>query len=191
MKILKRVLLGVVGLVALLLVIGLFLPSKWQVERAITIAATPEAITPLIATPRRWAEWAAWNNDMDPTMVTTYGGPESGAGASMSWTGEKMGTGTLTIASVTPTSVTYDMVMEAQETPSHGAFTLSVEGDKTRVVWRDEGEMGMFIPGRYFVPIMESMLGEHFEIGLQKLQPLAEAAARRSAGGAADAPSAS
>jgi hypothetical protein len=36
--------------------------------------------------------------------------------------------------------------------------------------------MGWFIPGRYFIPMLEKQLGEHFEIGLSKLKALAEAA---------------
>ncbi|MEZ4448200.1 MAG: SRPBCC family protein [Nannocystaceae bacterium] len=178
MKILKRILIGLVALVALLLVVGLFLPSKWRVERTIAIGATPEAIAPLLATPRRWADWAAWNNQMDPTLVTTYGGPETGVGASMTWKGESMGHGTMTITSVAPTVITYDLVLEENQTPAHGTFSLSVEGDKTMVTWLDEGDMGMFIPGRYFRPLLEKMLGEHFELGLKKLQPLAESEAR-------------
>ncbi|MEZ4382946.1 MAG: SRPBCC family protein [Nannocystaceae bacterium] len=177
MKIIKRILLGLLALVALLLVIGLFLPSTWHVERTVTVAAPPEAIAPLIVEPRQWAQWAAWNNEMDPTMVTEYAGPPSGVGASMRWHGESMGQGTMVITKVEPGRVEYDMSLEEQGTPAHGQFLLEPAGGATKVTWIDEGDVGWFVPGRYLIPVLESMLGDHFQIGLDKLRPLAEARA--------------
>ena len=177
MKIVKRILLGLLGLFALLLVIGLFLPSTWHVERSVAVAAPPEAIAPLIVDLRQWEQWAAWNNAMDPTMVTDYAGPPSGVGASMTWRGDEMGQGTMVITKVAPGRVEYDMSLEEQGTPAHGQFILEAAGGETTVTWIDEGDMGWFIPGRYFIPALESMLGEHFQIGLDRLRPLAEARA--------------
>lgn len=177
MKLLKRILTGLAGLLVLLLVIGLFLPSTWRVERSVTIKASPDRIAPMIADLHQWKNWAAWNNEMDPTMVTTYEGPEAGVGATMRWRGDEMGFGTLVIRAVEPGRIEYDMTMEEQQTPAHGQFLLVAEGDATRLTWIDEGDMGWFIPGRYFRPMLESMLGEHFDIGLGKLKALAETAA--------------
>lgn len=185
MKLFKRILLGLLALVGLLLVIGLFLPSTWRVERSIAIKAPPERITPLIVDLHRWKEWAAWNDSMDPTMVTTYDGPALGVGASMHWTGEEMGTGTLVIRAAGPTRIEYDMTMEEQGTPARGQFILAVDGDATTLTWIDEGDMGFFIPGRYFRSTLESMLGEHFDVGLGKLKEIAEGPAGAAAGAAA------
>ena len=66
MKIVKRILLGLLGLFALLLVIGLFLPSTWHVERSVTVAAPPEAIA-------RWR--AALAPPAPPPITTTRGLP--------------------------------------------------------------------------------------------------------------------
>lgn len=175
MKLWKKILLGIAALVALLLVIALFLPSKWKVERSVSIASKPERILPLIADLHQWKDWAAWNSQLDPTMQTTYSGSAQGAGATMSWKGEKMGIGTLTITEADPVKgVRYDMKMEEQQTPAHGQFNFSADGEGTKVTWVDEGDMGMFLPGRYFVSMLEKQLGEHFEIGLKNLKKLAE-----------------
>ncbi len=54
MKWLKRVILAVWRVVAVLLVVGLLLPSGFKVQRSLQIAAPPAKIYPLIADPRQW-----------------------------------------------------------------------------------------------------------------------------------------
>ena len=49
MKMLKRVVIGIVGLIVALFVFSLFLPSKWSLERSIVIDAPPAKIYPLVA----------------------------------------------------------------------------------------------------------------------------------------------
>lgn len=183
MKLWQKILLGLVASVALLFVIALLLPSKWRVETTVVIKARPEAVAPLLVDLKRWKEWAAWNNEMDPTLQTTYSGPPTGPGATMSWKGERMGFGTLTITESDPQKgVRYEMTMEEQQTPARGQIALAPEGEGTRVTWLDEGDMGSFLPGRYFVPMMERQLGEHCAMGLRKLKAAVEGTA---AGGAA------
>jgi len=174
---LKKIAIGLGALVALLLIASLLMPSKWHVERTVVVKAKGDTLAPIIATPKRWQEWAAWNNKMDPESRWEYSGPESGVGAVMSWKGPKMGEGVLTITQVDPAKgVFYKMVME-KGTPAEGGFAFTAEKDgTTKVVWTDEGDMGMNLPGRLFVPMMEKMLSEHFDIGLKNLQGLAEAA---------------
>lgn len=175
MKLWKKILLGLVALVALLVLVALFLPSKWRVERSVTVAAKPEVILPFVADLHQWKNWAAWNNEMDPSMQTTYSGNAQGAGATMSWKGEKMGFGTLTITQADPQKgVRYEMKMEEQQTPAQGQINFEAAGESTKVVWIDEGDMGLFLPGRYFVSMLEKQLGEHFDIGLKNLKKLAE-----------------
>jgi hypothetical protein len=174
---LKKIAIGLGALVALVLIASLLMPSKWHVERTVVVKAKGDTLAPLIATPKRWQEWAAWNNKMDPESRWEYSGPDTGVGAVMSWKGPKLGEGVLTITQVDPVKgVFYKMVME-KGTPAEGGFAFTAEKDgTTRVVWTDEGDMGMNLPGRLFVPMMEKMLSEHFDIGLKNLQGLAEAA---------------
>ncbi|WP_157774986.1 hypothetical protein [Melittangium boletus] len=47
-KIMKRGALGLVGLVAVLVGVGLVLPRQWHVERSVLIDAAPEHIHPLV-----------------------------------------------------------------------------------------------------------------------------------------------
>jgi hypothetical protein len=74
MRILKRVAGLVVVLVVLLLVIGFFLPGTFTVVRSAEIAAPPDKVYALVADPRGWKQWSAWNR-RDPTMQIDYSGP--------------------------------------------------------------------------------------------------------------------
>ena len=67
MKWLKRIAFAVVAVIALLLVIGLLLPSGFKVQRSVQVAAPASKIYPLIVDPRQWKQWTVWNR-RDPAM---------------------------------------------------------------------------------------------------------------------------
>ena len=77
MRILKRAAIFIVALVVLLLVVGLFLPPTFTVARSAEIAAPPEKVYAMVADPRGWKQWSAWNR-RDPQMQIEYAGPPSG-----------------------------------------------------------------------------------------------------------------
>src|SRR5258705_378542 len=104
MKLFKKLLLGLLGLIALLLVIAVFLPSKYHVTRQIVIRAKPDAIYPWVNNIRKWTEWTAWNKDRDPTLTFSYEGPPEGTGAASKWDGKKTGNGMMTFTESSPAS---------------------------------------------------------------------------------------
>jgi hypothetical protein len=172
----KKILVGLVGLVVLGAGVGLALPSKWSVERSRTVKARAEHIVPVIADVRTWKEWTAWSAQRDPKAEWTFSGAPTGVGATMSWKGPELGFGTLTMTEVGPTRVAYSMSMEGN-TPATGGFTLTPEADgTTRVTWKDEGDMGFDLMGRFFLPMIDSMLQKDFDAGLAGLAARAEAA---------------
>src|SRR5258706_521725 len=72
------------GLVLLLLVVGLFLPSAFSVQRSAVINATPNKVYNLVVEPKQWTKWSVWTQ-RDPDMKITYSGPPFGMGARWSW----------------------------------------------------------------------------------------------------------
>ena len=106
----------------------------------------------------------AWNHAMDPSAQWTYSGTPSGAGAVMTWKGDKMGQGTLTLTNADPQhGVAYSTVIEDM-TPAHGTFAFEAGNTRTKVVWVDEGTMGMNLVGRYFLPIFERTMAEQLPL---------------------------
>jgi Polyketide cyclase / dehydrase and lipid transport len=173
-KALKLAALGLLGVVVLLVLVGLFLPRQWRVERAIVIQAQPARIHPLLANLRRWQDWAAWNKEMDPEVKYEFAGPEEGAGASWSWQGPKMGRGRMVVTRAeADKGLWVDEAIESDEINAQGALTYAPEGTGTRVTWTDTGTLPPVIGG-YFVGQINDMLGGHFQVGLERLKALAE-----------------
>ncbi|HYO53697.1 SRPBCC family protein [Archangium sp.] len=178
-RVLKVAGLGLVGLVAVLFGVGLFLPRQWHVERSVLINAAPEHIHPLVNDLKAWQSWAVWTKDMDPEVKHEYSAAVSGVGAWWSWKGPKMGHGKMTIAkSDVSAGVWIDEMIETdQEVNAHGSITWTQEGGGTKVTWVDDGTLPPM--GGYFVGMINDMLGENFEQGLKNLK--AEAEKRRAA----------
>jgi hypothetical protein len=174
-RVLKIVGLGFLGLVAVLVVVGLFLPRQWHVERTVVIKAAPEHIHPLVNDLKEWQSWAAWTKDMDPQVRNEYGGPASGVGASWAWNGPKMGHGKMTIVkSELASGVWVDEMIETDDgVNARGSLTWTPEGEGTKVKWVDEGTLPPVIGG-YAVSMIETMLGDNFQTGLEKLKVQAE-----------------
>jgi uncharacterized protein YndB with AHSA1/START domain len=174
MKWLKRVVVAVVGLVALLLVIGLLLPSGFKVQRSMQIAAPPAKVYPLIADPRQWKNWSVWNQ-RDPAMQMQYSGADSGAGAKWSWQSKTEGNGAMEFTAAVPNErIVYALSFPDMGMTSRGELQLVPEDTGTRVTWTNEGDMGGNPINRYFGVMMDSLVGPDFEAGLNNLKAAAE-----------------
>jgi len=174
MKIVRFVLTGLALAVAGLVAIGLLVPSQFRVERSERIEATPAKIYPLLADPREWKKWSAWNR-RDPNMKITYSGPPSGVGAGWSWESASEGTGNMTFTAAEPgRSLDYALSFPSMGMASRGVLILAPEGAATRVSWTNEGDVGKNPLYRLVVPFMDAMVGPDFSAGLANLKTLVE-----------------
>ena len=179
MKILKRVLLVVVVLVALFLLIGFFLPSRYRVERSVVVQAQPAAIYGQISNFKNWLQWTAWNQTKYPDMQVKFDGPETGVGAGYSWEGKSTGQGSIKFTRTEPDKgISYDLDFEQGKYKSTGVITLEQAGERIKVTWSNEGDLGGNPINRYFGLMMDKMIGPDFEEGLAKLKEIAEAGTR-------------
>ena len=87
MRIVLKILAGLVALVAILAVVGFFLPRDVAVARSVTIDAPPEEIFPYVNSMQETPKWSPWL-DRDPDTQLTYDGPEAGVGNAMTWVSE-------------------------------------------------------------------------------------------------------
>lgn len=174
MKLLKRLILLLVILLAVLLIGGLFLSSKFTVSRSVQVAAAPEKIYPLVASPRAWKQWSVWNR-RDPAMVIEYSGPESGTGAVWAWRSKSEGDGRMTFTAVEPPKrVVYELYFPDFGTTSGGELRFEPNGDGTTVTWVMNGDMGSNPLFRWMALFGDKMVGGDFEAGLKNLKTLAE-----------------
>lgn len=173
---LRKVLIGGGALVALVLVGGLLLPREITVTRSVTVQAPPDAIYPLVATPRMWPAWSPWNA-RDPQMTITYSGPDIGAGAKWEWKSKSQGDGSMVMTGATaPTDVAFELTIVGMGPPSRGAFAIRPAGAGSQVEWTMTSEMGMGPIGGWFGLFFRPMLEKDFDNGLATLKQKAEAA---------------
>jgi hypothetical protein len=167
---LKKILIAFATLVGLLFAIGFVLPSKFRVERSAAIQAPPEAIYPHVAHLARWREWGPWRAEKYPGSEWTFGGPEVGVGAVHTWSGGRLGNGTLSLTEADPkTGVAYAASVEDGRYLLRGRISFAPEGQGTRVTWVDEGDIGGNPLAHYLVPFIRSRLGRYLEEGLAGL----------------------
>ena len=98
----KKILLGIVMLLAVLAVVIQFQPATFSVRRSATISAPPEKVFELVNDFHNWASWSPWAA-LDPAAKYTYSGPASGNGAVCAWAGNSsVGEGRMTILASEP-----------------------------------------------------------------------------------------
>ncbi len=66
MKRWKKLLLGLIGLLLVLMIAGWLLPATKRVERGITLRGNAEDLFHFLATLKRWPEWTAWTTNRFP-----------------------------------------------------------------------------------------------------------------------------
>ena len=175
MKLLKKLFLIFLALIAILLLIALFLPSKVRVERSLVIGTSPVKIFEQINVLTNWEKWSPWHK-LDPNMKLQYSGPPAGEGAKYAWQSQQhnVGNGTLTI-SKSVTNELLETAMHFDDGDGTGVFKLEKNQNATRVVWSMETDMGKNPIGRYVGLMMDKMVGPDFEKGLNNLKAICEA----------------
>jgi carbon monoxide dehydrogenase subunit G len=175
---LKKVLLGLVAVVAGFLIFAATRPNTYHVERFTAVSATPEAVLSVVGDFQRFGEWSPWEK-LDPAMKKTFEGEAGQVGASYAWAGNKqVGEGKMTITDIQPDRVTMRLdFIKPWESTSTTSFTAVPDGANTKVTWSMDGThnfmskvMGVFMS-------MDKMIGKDFEAGLARLKPVAEAVA--------------
>jgi len=174
MKFFKGLVLVLIGLLVLFLLIGIFLPSQYRVERQVTINAPIDSVFNNaldLNTVLLWNPWTA----LDSAAVNTVTGTGNDIGDTWKWDGEIVGIGQMTNMEI-DTNKSIIRKLEFTQ-PEMAASTIiwkfSEAQDGVRAVWINEGE-AEYPMGRYFGLMMDSMLGSDFEKGLASLKALTE-----------------
>ena len=170
----KKILLGLLGVVILLIIIGFFLPGKMEMSKSIVVNAPAEYAFEEINELQNWNKWSYWNS-LDPTMKVTYNETPSGTGASYSWESEDMGNGKLNITESVPnSSIKADLDFIEQGT-AKAWYNFEPEGEGTKVTMGFSTEFGMNPIGRWMAVFMKPEMNKAFDYNLNKIKEIAEA----------------
>lgn len=173
---LKIILLVLALAIAVVLVYAATRPDTFRVERTASIKAPPERIFPLIDSLRAGEKWSPYYRK-DPAMKGTYSGPESGAGATFDFAGNKdVGSGRVSITgSSPPNRVTMRLQMfKPLAADNVVEFTLVPRGATTDVTWAMQGHQPYVGKVMGLIFDMDKMIGTDFATGLASLKSLVE-----------------
>lgn len=165
----------IVAAIAIVLVVAATKPDTFRVARTTTVNAPPEAIYPMIADFHRWTEWSPYEA-LDADLKRSYGGAESGLGATYGWEGRKAGAGRMEIVGVTPphlVSIKLDFTKPFAAS-NIAEFSLRPEAGGTAVTWAMTGKSNFTskLMGTFFN--MDKFVGGDFETGLANIKKNAE-----------------
>ena len=171
-----RIVIIVAVLIAAILAFAASKPKTFHVRRSVTIKASPEKIFALVNDFHNWTGWAPQDKE-DPTMTRTYSGAAKGKDAISDWdsTGSA-GKGRMTITESVPNkmiSINVDFV-KPFEAHNVNEFTLEPAGTSTNVTWTMNGTNLYIMKIMSVFRNMDSVIGRHFESGLDNLKTFAE-----------------
>ena len=175
MKVLKRILIGLVAIFVILLVIGFLLPRTRHTERSVVIDAPACVVFSQVNGFKNFNDWSPWVAVM-PDATYTFEGPDFGVGAKISWevAEPESEVGSQTIVASTPyerVDVELDLGPQGE---AQSAFLLRDEDGGTRLTWTFDTDFGLDIPGRYWGIFLDRQLGPLYAQGLANLKRVAE-----------------
>jgi uncharacterized protein YndB with AHSA1/START domain len=170
-----------IAIIVLVAIVGILAfastkPDTINIQRIAEIKAPPERIFALIDDFHNWPAWAP-HDKMDPTMNRTYVGAARGKGASSEWTSRgRAGSGRMEIIEATDPFIITISVDFTKPFEAHNIneFTLERVGDLTSVTWAMRGTNPYIAKLMSIFLNVDTMMGKHFEAGLQSLKSLTE-----------------
>ena len=172
MKAIVRILVGLLVILALVFIIGFFLPKNVTVSSSILINASPEIVFNQVNSATAWNNWSPWLS-MDSNMVLTVEGPEKGIGTTYSWESEKFGTGKWTVKLSDEFNAVETELDFGEQGKAKGWWKFTPQNNKTLVTWGIDNE-NMSYAERYFVVLMKKNMVQTLDKGLNSLKEVCE-----------------
>ncbi|NVJ67388.1 MAG: SRPBCC family protein [Gammaproteobacteria bacterium] len=173
MAVLRKILLILAILVAILLVVSFFLPKEAHVERTKVINASQEKVFNYLNTSENFNQWSPWF-ELEPDAKYEFSGAETGVGGKLAWEGEKTGKGTQEIIESNPLSdIKLKLNFDGQPT-AYANYKLEPVDGGTKVTWGFDTPLEGPI-AKYLGLMMDSFIGDMYDKGLSNLKAKVEA----------------
>ena len=176
----KKILLALLAVIAILIGLIVAQPASYKVVRSTTINAPQAEVFALINDFHGWDKWSPWAK-LDPNMKTTYSGAGSGPGAAYHWVGNNdVGEGRMTITESKPGELVRMKLDFLKPFPSTSTaeFALKPEGSGTALTWTMLGKANFMMKCMGLIMNCDKMVGGQFEQGLTNLRSIVEPASK-------------
>jgi len=174
MKILKGILVFIVGFVALLLILALFLKKEYGVQREITINKPKLEVFDYLKTLKNQDNFSVWAM-RDPKMKKEFRGTDGTIGFVSAWDSEvkDVGKGEQEIKKITEGErIDFEIRFFKPFETTDNAYmsTDSISENQTKVTWGFNGKMKYPMNLMLLAMNMDEMLGKDLQSGLNNLK---------------------
>ncbi len=174
MKIVKKILIGILAIIVLLLAITLFIRKDYAVEREITINKPGQEVFDYIKHLKNQNNFSKWSM-MDPAMKKDYKGTDGTVGFIYAWDSEEAGKGEQEIKKITEGKQLDIEIRFEKPFESKGdvhMITEEVSPTQTKVKWGMKGRSKY--PLNFMNLFMDNILGRDLNTGLTNLKNVLE-----------------
>ena len=178
MKALKIIGLSIVGIVALVLIVALFINGKYAVEREVKVNKSKQEVYDYVKYLKNQDNFSVWAK-ADPAMKKEFTGEDATVGCMASWDSENpdVGKGEQKIIKIAEGErIDYELhFIEPFESTDYAYLTTTAVTDSvTSVKWGFRGEMKYPMNLMMLFMDMEAMLAPDLQNGLNNLKAILE-----------------
>lgn len=176
MRILKKILFTILGLIALLLIIAIFVPRTYTVSVSETINTSSTEVFEYVKIIKNQENYSVWVME-DPKAKKVYSGTDGTVGFTSSWNSknENVGEGSQTITKVIPNKridVDLHFIRPFEGDQKASTILKSIGNDKTIVTSEFYGNAPY--PMNIMSFMMKGMLGDQMSKNLKNLKDILE-----------------
>lgn len=174
MKIIKKIVIVLLILIAIPLIVALFVKKEYAVEREITVRCDSDSVFEYIKFLKNQNNFSVWST-MDPNMKKSYKGTDGTVGFISSWDSkdENVGTGEQEILKIEEGKrIDFELRFTKPFEATDYAYmtTEPISSDETKVKWGFNGKMNYPMNIMLLFMDMEEMLGKDLQKGLDNLK---------------------
>jgi hypothetical protein len=164
---------ALVIVIGLLLIIALFLPDGYFIEKSAIIKKPCAFVMDKVADFHNYIQWNPWQKESDNKNNIT--GLSKNPGHKYSWKGTNIGTGSLTLRDIDDKHVHFDFefIKPVKTIASDNWLFEEWGNDETKVTWQNSGTLPYPI-GRLIGYVFHRNLNHQFTEGLKNLKKFCE-----------------
>ena len=169
---LKKILLGVAVVIALLVAFIASRPNEFTVTRSAMVNAPADVVYAQLSDFHSFDKWSPWSA-LDPNLKPTFEGTPGAVGHGYAWDGnDEVGAGKMTLTEVAPNDHVTIALEFIRPFPSRAEirWEMKPEGQGQKVSWVMKGPHTFMSKAMCLVKDMDAMIGPDFEKGLASMK---------------------
>ncbi len=163
------------SLIFIIFVVAAIMPGKYSIKKEIIINKSPAETFIKIADFSNYRAWNPWQKS-EPSAKYKISGNPSTIGHKYDWEGRKIGSGSLTVKSLSQNkNIELDLeFIKPWKTKAEDNWTFEdLKNGSTKVIWQNSGELPYPV-ARLMGPIISKNLNVQFVQGLNSLKEMCE-----------------